>query len=124
MYSSLKYFKVDNTGFGAVLPQPHKEPSFTDLANSSSKSKSDISPLPATIFCKIFNIFFVPSLQGTHLPQLSFCVKFIKNLATSTIQVSSAITTSPPVPIIAPALIKLSSSSGKSTCSSVKQPPD
>ena len=26
-YSSLKYFKVDNTGLGAVLPKPHKEPS-------------------------------------------------------------------------------------------------
>ena len=46
---------------------------------------------------------FVPSRHGVHLPQDSDCVKLRKNFATSTMQVSSSMTTSPPEPIIAPA---------------------
>ena len=44
----------------------------------------------------------VPSRQGMHLPQLSRWMKSMKNLAISTMQVSSSITTRPPEPIIAP----------------------
>jgi len=57
---------------------------------------------------RISSIRFVPSRQGVHLPQDSDCVKFRKNLATSTMQVSSSITISPPEPIIEPIEIRLS----------------
>ena len=67
---------------------------------------------------------FVPSRQGTHLPQDSFWVKFIKKRATSTIQVCSSMTTRPPEPIIAPAFFSESKSSGRSRCSLVRQPPE
>ena len=66
---------------------------------------------------------FVPSRQGTHLPQLSFCVKFMKKRAVSTMQVSSSMTTRPPEPTIAPTFLSESKSSGISRCSSVRQPP-
>ena len=65
----------------------------------------------------------VPSRQGTHLPQLSLWVKFMKNRAVSTIQVSSSMTTRPPEPMIAPARFRESKSTGRSSCSSVRQPP-
>ena len=67
---------------------------------------------------------FVPSRQGTHLPQDSFCVKFMKNLATSTMQVLSFMTTRPPEPIIAPAFLTESKSSGRSRSFSVSVPPE
>ena len=108
MYSSLKYFRVDKTGFGADLPSPQRELSFTTSANSSRVSKSSIVPLPSTILFKIASIFFVPSRQGVHFPQLSCWVKFIKKRATSTIHVSSFITTSPPEPTIAPSFFNIS----------------
>ena len=97
-----------------------------DIVSASSKSKSISSscPLPSTILSSISSILFVPSRQGTHFPHDSFCVKFIKNLATSTIQVLSSITTRPPEPMIAPTFFKESKSSGKSRCFSVKHPPD
>ena len=66
----------------------------------------------------------MPSRQGTHLPQDSFWVKFMKNRATSTMQVSSSMTTSPPEPIMAPTFFRESKSMGMSRCSSVRQPPE
>ena len=50
----------------------------------------------------------VPSRQGMHLPQDSLVVKARKNLATSTMQVSSSMTTRPPEPIMAPMAFRLS----------------
>ena len=50
----------------------------------------------------------VPSRQGMHLPQLSRWMKSMKNLATSTMQVSSSMTTRPPEPIIAPSSLSVS----------------
>ncbi len=44
----------------------------------------------------------VPSRHGVHLPQLSLRMNSMKNLATSTMQVRSSMTTMPPEPIIAP----------------------
>ncbi len=43
---------------------------------------------------------WVPTRQGTHLPQLSSAVNVRKNLAKSTMQVVSSTTTMPPEPII------------------------
>ena len=47
----------------------------------------------------------VPSRQGMHLPQLSRWTKSMKNFATSTMQVASSMTTSPPEPIMAPTVL-------------------
>ena len=44
----------------------------------------------------------VPSRQGMHLPQLSVWMNSMKNLARSTMQVFSSITTRPPEPMMAP----------------------
>ena len=44
----------------------------------------------------------VPSRHGVHLPQLSLRMNSMKNLATSTMQERSSMTTMPPLPIIAP----------------------
>ena len=70
---------------------------------------------------RISSIRRVPSRQGTHLPQDSFWVKFMKNRATSTMQVSSSMTTRPPEPIMAPSFFRESKSRGMSRCSSVRQ---
>ncbi|MPN07311.1 hypothetical protein SDC9_154577 [bioreactor metagenome] len=94
---------------------------------SASSKRSSISPSlpsPATILSKISSIRFVPSRHGTHFPQLSFWVKFIKKRATSTMHVLLSITTKPPEPIIAPAFLSESKSNGRSKCSFVRQPPD
>ena len=72
---------------------------------------------------RISSIRFVPSRQGTHLPQLSFCVKLMKKRAVSTMQVPSSMTTRPPEPMMAPTFLSESKSSGRSRCSSVRQPP-
>ena len=115
---------VLSTGSGALFPRPQRDIFFTISASSSRRSKSSISPFPATIFSRISNILFVPSRQGVHLPQDSRCVKLIKKRATSTIQVSTFITTRPPEPTIAPNFLTESKSSGSSKCFSVKHPPD
>ena len=115
---------VDLTGLAAVLPNPQRAVAVTVSASCSNVSRSDNSPFPATIFSRISSILLVPSRQGTHFPHDSFWVKFIKNLATSTIHVSSSITTSPPEPIIAPTFFRLSKSRGSSRCSSVRHPPE
>ena len=92
-------------GFGAVCPRAQRAPALIDLASFSSFSMSPSCPLPSVMAVSISSMRFVPSRQGVHLPQDSDCVKLRKNLATSTIQVSSSMTTSPPDPIIAPAAI-------------------
>ena len=75
---------------------------------------------------RISSIRLVPSRQGTHLPQDSFCVNSMKNRAVSTMQVSSSMTTKPPEPIMAPMLFRLSKSRGRSRCSrlAVVAPPE
>ena len=50
----------------------------------------------------------VPIRQGAHLPQDSSTVNSRKNLAMSTMQVSSSMTIMPPEPIIEPAAIRFS----------------
>src|SRR3990167_2364987 len=107
-YSFLKYLSVVIIGFGAVLPNPHRERSFTFPERSVSLSRSSIEPLPAAILSNISSNRVVPTRQKVHFPQDSFWVKVRKNFATSTIQVSASITTIPPEPIIAPVAAMLS----------------
>ena len=51
-----------------------------------------------------------PARQGTHLPQLSAVAKVRKNLANSTMQVSSSTTIMPPEPMTAPTSLRESKS--------------
>ena len=112
------------TGFGALFPRPQRAVFSIISASSSSSSKSLNSPFPATMRSKISSILFVPSRHGTHFPQLSLWVKFMKNRATSTIQVSSSITTRPPDPIMASIFERESKSILLSSCDSTRQPPE
>src|SRR5699024_1948608 len=74
IYSFLKYFKVLNTGFGAVCPKPQTEAFLILNANFSNLYKSASSPFPSVILSNISNILLVPILQGVHLPQDSSTV--------------------------------------------------
>ena len=67
---------------------------------------SDSSPRPSVIRSRMSSMTFRPMRQGTHLPQDSILVKVRKKRATSTMQVVSSMTTRPPDPIMAPALIR------------------
>ncbi len=59
-------------------------------------------PFPSVILVSTSSIALVPRRQGTHLPHDSSWTKFMKNLANSTMQVSSSQITIPPEPIIEP----------------------
>ncbi|MBA7536828.1 hypothetical protein ES705_29093 [subsurface metagenome] len=123
-YSSLKYLMVLNTGLGAVVPRAQREASLIISEISSSSSISPSLPLPVQILFKILSICLNPSRQGTHFPQDSWERKSTKYLATSTIQVSSSITIIPPEPIIEPASVSASKSTGRSSRPSGIQPPE
>ena len=76
------------------------------LARASRRSMSPSSPLPSVIRSRISSILLVPSRQGVHLPQDSSTVKVRKNLAISTMQLSSSMTISPPDPIMEPMAVR------------------
>ena len=86
-YSSRKLLIVLTTGKAAVFPSPQRAVWEMVSASSSSSSRSPSRPSPETIRSRMASIRLVPSRQGTHLPQDSFWVKFIKNRAISTMQV-------------------------------------
>ena len=65
-----------------------------------------------------------PSRQGTHLPQDSLTRKFVKYLATSTMQLRSSMTIMPPEPIIEPIFVSSSKSTRISRYFSGMHPPD
>ena len=125
-YSSRKFSIVLTTGLPALLPRPHSAVAETVSAPTPSADQYHpavlcllqcVPKFPASAWC-------LPR-QGTHLPQDSFCVKLIKNLAAaSTIQLFSSITTIPPEPIMAFTFFKESKSRGRSKCFVVKHPPD
>src|SRR5512139_3060920 len=101
-YSSLKYFMVVSTGFGAVCPRPQSDVAIMSLPRSRSVSTSPSFPFPSVISVSMSRSIFVPTLQGVHLPHDSSAVNSRKNLAVPTMQVLSSITTIPPDPTIAP----------------------
>ena len=68
----MKYFKVVNTGLGAVCPNPQRLVFLTILAIFSNLAISSKLASPSVIFVKISSILLVPILQGAHLPQDSF----------------------------------------------------
>src|SRR5208282_3692469 len=107
-YSSLKYFRVDSTGLGRVWPRPHIEASLIAWPSSSRNSTSPSRPSPSEILVRTSSRASLPSRQALHLPQDSSLVNWMKNLETSTMQVSSSITIIPPEPIIEPTSFKLS----------------
>ena len=76
--------------------------------SSSIVSRSSMVPLPSVILFSSSSRRLVPTRQGVHLPQLSSTVNSRKNLAMSTMQVSSSMTIRPPEPIMVPMAIRLS----------------
>ena len=85
---------------------------------------SPFFPLPSTILFRISRSARRPSLQGRHLPHDSSLRKSMKYRATSTMQVSSSITIMPPEPIIEPASVSASKSTGRSRSDSGRHPPE
>src|SRR4030043_1234220 len=122
--SGRKYLNAERTGLGAVFPRPQREVSATTSANSSRRQRLSSFPFPSVIPSKISPILFNPSRQGRHFPQDSSCRKWTKYFATSTIQVPSSITIIPPEPIMDPACVRLSKSTGRSKSEAGMQPPE
>src|SRR4030043_2253162 len=122
--SGRKYLKAERTGLGAVFPNPQREVSATTSANSSRSARLCSSPFPSLILSKIPPILFNPSRQGRHFPQDSSCKKWTKYFATSTIQVPSSMTIIPPEPIMDPACVRLSKSTGRLKSEAGIQPPE
>src|SRR4030042_6327394 len=108
IYPSSKYFRVLRTGFGSVCPNPHMEASMIAWDRSSRVLRSSSLPSPRQILLSMSSSSDDPSRQEAHFPQDSSLVKTIKYFATSTTQVSSSITISPPDPIIEPASVNFS----------------
>src|SRR5271157_2389340 len=123
-YSSLKYLSVERTGLGSEVPSPHKEASPIARLNSSRNSTSPSFPSPLQILVSTSSNASLPSLQVVHFPQDSSFVNWMKNFATSTIQVSSSMMIIPPDPIMDPASARLSKSTGRSIMELGRHPPD
>ena len=70
--------------------------------SSSMVSRSSGSPLPSVILVSRSSRRLVPMRQGEHLPQDSSTMNSRKNLAMSTMQLSSSMTMRPPEPIMEP----------------------
>lgn len=97
-------FHVLMIGFGAVLPSPHNDAVLTISETYSSVSRSSYVALPCVNFsrgCCTLASYLLCMVRTFHKTQCSF-VKSRKNLATSTIHLSSVIATIPPEPTIAP----------------------
>ena len=99
---------VLSTGLGAVWPRPHRLLALMNSASSVILSRSSMVPLPEVILSSSSNRRLVPTRQGVHLPQDSSTVNSRKNLAMSTMQVSSSMTMRPPEPIMLPMAMRLS----------------
>ena len=122
-YSSRKCSSVLSTGFGAARPRPHSDACFISRPSRFSLSRSSSVPLPVVMRSRISSIRVVPSRQGVHLPHDSSCEKVMKNLAMSTMQSSSSRMIMPPLPMIEPALVSVSKSTGRSSHLAGMQPP-
>ena len=82
--------------------------------SSSRNSKSPSRPSRSEIRVKTSRSASLPSRQALHFPQDSSLVNWMKNLDTSTMQVSSSMTIIPPDPIMEPTSLRLSKSTGRS----------
>src|SRR5512139_685495 len=122
--SERKYLSAERTGLGAVFPSPQREVSATTSDKSSRRVRLSASPLPSAIPSRISPILFSPSRQGRHFPQDSSWRKWTKYFATSTIQVPSSITIIPPEPIMEPAWVRLSKSTGRCNKEAGIHPPE
>src|SRR5262245_55398923 len=73
-YSSRKYFSVESTGLGAVVPSPHRLPVLMKPDMSSSRCRSPARLLPTTRRSMMSSMRFVPTRHGVHLPHDSSCM--------------------------------------------------
>ena len=120
IYSSLKYFKVVITGLGAVLPKP--QGNFFNVSLKLISKSISSSGLTRVILLRILSIVFLP-LRVVHCRRI-LQIKIPYNTGSSTIQVVSSITITPPEPIMDPILLKLSKSRDMSRYSAGIHPPE
>jgi len=85
--------------------------------------RSSIVPLPSAIRVRTSSSRMPPTRHGTHLPHDSAVANWRKYLANSTMQVSSSTTIMPPEPIVAPAAVSESKSTGVFSAEAGRQPP-
>lgn len=102
-YSSLKYFTVVRTGFGAVWPRPQIVFFFYVICKFQRSSISPSLPFPCVILSSISSILF------TYTAECTFTARFIlskiqKESRNINHVVLSSSTIRPPEPIIAPVL--------------------
>ena len=77
-YSSLKYFRVERMGLGAVPHSAHRLPFLVHLARLSRFSRSCSVPFPEVIFTRISSMRLVPMRPKLHFPHASFWVNVRK----------------------------------------------
>ena len=93
-------FKSAEHGIGSRLSETAKSVVLDVVAQLSISSRSSIVAVPSVTFVKSSSRRLQPTRQGVHFPQDSSTVNSRKNLAMSTMQLSSSITISPPLPIM------------------------
>src|ERR1700733_13991399 len=100
--SARKCFSTEAIGAGTTCPSPQIEVSRRAPESSSISATSAAEPLPSVQPVNISTNFCEPTRHGTHLPQDSLRKNCVELSAMSSMQRSSAHTTSAPEPSIAP----------------------
>src|SRR5271156_1753263 len=122
--SARKCFKTEAIGAGTTCPRPQIEVSRSAPESSSINARSAADPFPCVQPVSISTNFCEPTRQGTHLPQDSLRKNCVEFSAMSSMQRSSAQTTSAPEPSIEPASASDLKSSRTSAMDAGKYPED
>src|ERR1700691_4026654 len=101
--SARKCFSTEAIGAGTTCPSPQIEVSRNAPESSSINATSAAEPFPSVQPVNISTNFCDPTRHGTHLPQDSLRKNCVEFNAISSMQRSSAHTTSAPEPSIEPA---------------------
>src|SRR5271156_3151475 len=122
--SARKCFSTEAIGAGTTCPSPQIEVSRNAPESSSISAMSAAEPFPSVQPVNISTNFCEPTRQGTHLPHDSLRKNCVEFRAMSSMQRSSAHTTSAPEPSIEPASASDLKSSRTSAMDADKYPED
>src|ERR1700683_1409518 len=122
--SARKCFKTEAIGAGTTCPSPQIEVSRSAPESSSINAMSAAEPFPSVQPVSISTNFCEPTRHGTHLPQDSLRKNCVELSAMSSMQRSSAHTTSAPEPSIEPASASDLQSSRTSAMDAGRYPED
>src|SRR5271168_975298 len=122
--SARKCFSTEAIGAGTTCPSPQIEVSRNAPESSSINAMSAAEPFPSVQPVNISTNFCEPTRQGTHLPHDSLRKNCVEFRAMSSMQRSSAHTTSAPEPSIEPASASDLKSSRTSAMDAGKYPED